>query len=435
MSHAAGTLIIGASHAGVQVAASLRDNGYHLPITLLEAGTHLPYQRPPLSKAYLKEALDNQRLALRGEAFYQQKDITLLLNHRALQIDRQHQSVSAWHDNREVTFHYDQLVIATGASARTLPAAAGMPGVRVLRDLDDAIALKADFDAAQSIVVIGSGFIGLEVASTAVSLGKQVTVVEHGSRILSRLFPAQLSAFMQQTHEQNGVAFCFDTTVERLTTQNRTQDPQNPDTHSYPQNTDTHKNNTNNRAHQTCLQLSNGQTLTADLVVVGIGATINDQLAQDAGLACQNGILVDPGGCTSDPAVYACGDCTITTRADGRTTHIESIQNALEQAKTIAANITGQPAPEPVAPWFWSDQKDIKLQMVGDAMDYDDLIVRGDIASGKFSLLYYQNERLIRVDSVNAAADHLAARKLVSQRFPLPKDAAADTAVRLKSFT
>ena len=411
-----GTVIIGASHAGVQVAASLRDQGYRLPITLLEAGAHLPYQRPPLSKTYLKDGLDNSQLALRGAAFYQQKHITLLCNHRVSQIDRANQFITAQHGSRRVTFDYDRLVIATGAAARQLPLASGVTGVRVLRGMDDAIALKADFDNAQTVVIIGAGFIGLEVASTAVTLGKQVTVVEHGGRILQRLLPSQLSAFLLQIHQHNGVNFCFNTAVEALAPAD---------------------------SGQTHLRLSNGQTLSADLVVVGIGATINDQLAQAAGIVCDNGILVDLNGQTSDPAVYACGDCTTTIAPDPDPTegqrhppsHIESIQNAVDQAKTVAAVITGQPAPARVAPWFWSDQQGIKLQMVGTALDYDDLIVRGELETGKFSLLYYQHNRLCRVDSVNSPADHLAARKLVSQRYPLPKDAAADTTVRLKSFT
>ena len=211
-----GTVIIGASHAGVQVAASLRDQGYRLPITLLEAGAHLPYQRPPLSKTYLKDGLDNSQLALRGAAFYQQKHITLLCNHRVSQIDRANQFITAQHGSRRVTFDYDRLVIATGAAARQLPLASGVTGVRVLRGMDDAIALKADFDNAQTVVIIGAGFIGLEVASTAVTLGKQVTVVEHGGRILQRLLPSQLSAFLLQIHQHNGVNFCFNTAVEAL---------------------------------------------------------------------------------------------------------------------------------------------------------------------------------------------------------------------------
>ncbi len=410
-----GVTIVGASHAGVQVAASLRDNGYEGSITVLYKETVPPYQRPPLSKAFLAGDVSADALVLRGPDYYQSKGINLIGSVCVDAIDRNEKRlhIAPANDvaaaNVADTLEYDKLVLATGAAARTLSVPGGdNENVLCLRDLADASKLKACLQKAEKVVVIGAGFIGLEVAATARKLGKAVTVVEMQERILARLFPDAMSDFLMRRHQENGVQFLMSCGVTSI---DQTQD------------------------QQLNVVLSNQQILQADLVVVGIGAAVSDELARQAGLDCADGILIGDDGMTSDPDIYAAGDCAAWTLPHmSGPTRTESVQNAVDQAKTVAASLCGIPVPPKVAPWFWSDQMDIKLQMVGTALEADDIICRGEQSAGRFSLLYYQGDELVRVDSVNRPMDHIAARRLVSDRCKLPKEAAADINVKLKNY-
>ena len=410
-----GVTIVGGSHAGVQVAASLRDNGYEGSITVLYQETVPPYQRPPLSKAYLAGEMSTDALVLRGPDYYRSKEIDLIGGMSVTAIDRnQKQLLLAPCSSTNASafpeiLDYEKLVLATGAVARALPVpGAERENVLFLRDLSDAEKLKTHLQTAENIVIIGAGFIGLEVAATARKMDKSVTIIEAEDRILARLFPPMMSDFLSARHIANGAAFRLSTGVSRI-----------------------------DQANDNLLQvaLTDGEILNADLVVVGIGADVCDELAREAGLSCANGILVGEDGMTSDPDIYAAGDCAAWTLPYmSEPTRTESVQNAVDQAKTVAASLCGKPLPPKVVPWFWSDQMDIKLQMVGTALEADDIICRGDQSTGRFSLLYYQKDELVRVDSVNRPMDHIAARRLVSDRCKLPKADAADIDVKLKKF-
>ncbi|GLQ05914.1 NAD(P)/FAD-dependent oxidoreductase [Sneathiella chinensis] len=411
-----GVCIIGASHAGVQVAASLRDLGYDAPIHLIHGEATLPYQRPPLSKAYLADSVNADGLALRSPDYYASRGIELLsaTHVHCIDADTRRLDLRAAPGAQAGTslpdsLTYDHLVIATGARARQLPVPGGdLDGVLTLRTIEDAEQMKARLETARDVVIAGAGFIGLEVAATAGKLGKSVTVVEAQDRVLARLFPTMMSDFLTNRHKENGTAFLFGTQISGIR-----------------QQTDGRK----------IVDFSNGDSREADLVVVGIGAEVNDGLARLIGLDCDNGILVNREALTSCPEISAAGDCAAWQLPhEQNTSRTESVQNAVDQAKIIAARLTGNDIPEQVAPWFWSDQLDVKLQMVGTALDADDIVCRGEMESGRFSLLYYQGEELVRVDSVNRAIDHIAARRLVTQRIKLPKDAARDVNIKLKDF-
>jgi 3-phenylpropionate/trans-cinnamate dioxygenase ferredoxin reductase subunit len=304
---------------------------------------------------------------------------------------------------------FDRLVLATGACARKLP----LPGATgdlalTLRNRTDADKLREKLLAARDVIIVGAGFIGLEVAATARKLGKPVTMVEAGDRILARLFPGQMSDFLARRHRAAGSELIFSAIVTDLRTAG------------------------DSRRRVT---LDSGRVMDVDLVVAGIGARVNDHLARNAGLACEDGILVNEAGRTSHPHIYAAGDCAAWTLPhESRPSRTESVQNAVDQAKTVAASLCGLPLPAKSAPWFWSDQMDIKLQMVGNAIEADRIICRGDQESGRFSLFYYQQSRLVRVDSVNRPMDHMAARKLVTRRSELPPHVAADPAIKLTEY-
>lgn len=409
--------IVGASHAGVQVAASLRELGFAGAIRLVHGEGALPYQRPPLSKTFLADGMAPEAIVLRSPEWFAAKGIELLRGARvrAVDVDARRLEIEAAVDCPgpaavPESLSFDRLVLATGAAARTLPVpGATLEGVLTLRTLADAAALRRRLSAATSVAIIGAGFIGLEVAATARKLGKAVTVLEAEGRVLARLFPQEMSDFLLARHSSAGSVFLFDARVTEI--------------------------GGTGQGSLKRVTLADGRALEAELVVIGIGAAASDELARRAGLACGNGIAIDATCRTADPAIFACGDCAVwpTPYADGPGRN-ESVQTAVDQAKTAAAAIAGAPCPAQVAPWFWSDQLDLKLQMVGTELEADEVVCRGSMDEGKFSLLYFRGEELTRVDSINSPADHIAARRLVSERARLSKAAAADPATRLKDL-
>jgi len=385
-----GILIVGAGQAGVQTAEALRAGGCTAPITLLGDEPHGPYHRPPLSKAWLAGDMDAAQLVMRAPDMLARKDIVLRTDCTVQAIDRSARQLQLADGS---TLSYSGLVLATGATPRALPVpGADGTGVLALRSRADADALAgrmADcLASARPLVVVGGGFIGLEVAATARKKGLAVTVLEAAPRLLGRVLAPLLSDWYAALHRSHGVHLVLDARIDAIE-----RDAQ---------------------GEVSGIRLADGSVLPAGLVVVGIGVQANDGLARAAGLDCDRGIVVDACGRTSDPHIVAAGDCTARRLPDGSLLRLESVQNATEQGKSAAAALLGQERPFTATPWFWSDQYDKKLQMAGLSAGADTWAVRGDMASGgAFSIYHFQGPRLLAVDSVNAAKDHLQARKLL----------------------
>ncbi|MCI5075611.1 FAD-dependent oxidoreductase [Oricola sp.] len=381
MSH---TVIIGGSHAGVAAAAELRKHDAGMQITLVCAEDALPYQRPPLSKAYMSGDMSLDRLRLRPEEWYADNAISLKLGVAATAIDRQEKQVRL--ANGE-TLSYDTLVLATGGDARRLPAEIGgeLANVRVMRTLADADGLMAEMRPGRKLVVIGGGYIGLEAAAEAAKKGLDVTVIEAAERILKRVACEETANAFRALHQSHGVTVLEDTQIERLV------------------ETD---------GVATAVRLANGEELPLDLAIVGIGIAPNVDLAQAAGLDVSVGVTVDDHGRSSDPAIYAAGDCTILP-FDNMPTRLESVQNANDQATAVAANICGVDTVYSPHPWFWSDQYDMKLQIAGLNRGYDAVVVRPGKREGSVSHFYFRQDRFIAVDCLNDAATYAMSRKLL----------------------
>jgi 3-phenylpropionate/trans-cinnamate dioxygenase ferredoxin reductase component len=399
-------VIIGAGHAGVQTAASLRDEGFDGTIRLIDAGCALPYQRPPLSKAFLKGEASKDSIVLRGEAFYSEKGIELALGESVTSIDRSARRVMLRSGS---SLPYDHLVIATGARARELAVSgADLAGVHNLRDLADAERIKAGMERSRHIVVIGAGFIGLEFAAVAAKLGAEVTVLEARPRVMMRAISEPMSEAFQARHKALGVTLCLSTGVAAL----------------------------NGKAGRvSSVETSDGRRIAADMVVTGIGVLADDRLAADAGLTLGNGIRVDAHLTTSDPAVSAVGDNNNHPNPFfGQRIRLESVQNAVDQAKCLARNITGKTEAYRAIPWFWSDQADLKLQIAGVSPGITRHALRGDPESGAFSVFGFEGGQLKVVESVNKPADHMVARRLISEGIRLSPEQAEDSSFDLRAL-
>lgn len=396
-------VIIGGGNAGMQVADSLRKGGFKGSIDMLCAEPHLPYQRPPLSKKFLEGALEEKRLFLRPASYYETKDITLHLSTIGVTVDRKTQTVTAA-DGRQ--FSYDKLVFATGARVRELPGTQDLM-LCYIRGIDDIASLKARLDSSKKIAIVGGGFIGLEAAATLRALGHSVTVMEAMGQIMPGLVAPEMAAFFKGKHESQGVEILEGVRVEAV----------------------------EKTAAGYRLTLGDERTLVADLVIVGIGVIANAELAHKAGLAIDRGIMVNEFAQTNDPNIYAVGDCATGMHLRfGTPTRLESVQNAVDQATIAAKAILGIPSPYDALPWFWSDQYNLKLQMAGLSRGYDDTVVRGDMATEKFSLCYFRGDQLIAVDSVNSVPDHMAAKRLLAAGTHLSKAQCADSDTPLKRY-
>ena len=376
-------VIVGASQAGLQVAESLRAEGYDGPLTMVGDETHPPYQRPPLSKALLTGESTEDRLFLRGPDLLARRNIALVTGVRVDAIDRATRSLRL-SDGRSLA--YRGLALTTGGRARALPIpGAALPGVVTLRTIEDSRRIAAGIAQAASVAVVGGGFIGLEIAAAARKAGKPVVVFEALDRLLARSSAPFVSDFFLALHASSGVDVRLGAQVTALTGEDRV----------------------------TGVTTTDGRNFPADLVVVGVGIIPNSELAQEAGIACDRGIVVDDCSRTSDPAVVAAGDCTARRMPDGALLRLESVQNAIEQGKSAAAALLDRARPFVAAPWFWSDQYDVRLQMAGLSAGHDRIVVRGAPETRKFSVFYFRADRLIAVDSINRAPDHIAARKLL----------------------
>lgn len=403
-------LIIGAGQAGVQTAEALRAGGFEGPITLLGDEPHGPYHRPPLSKAWLAGEMEAVQLVMRAPEMLARKNIELRTNCQVTAIDRAAKSVTLADGS---TLPYSGLVLATGSTPRTLPLPGGNAhGVLALRSRDDASAIAERMatciERQLPLVVIGGGFIGLEVAATARKKGLTVTVLEAAPRLLGRVLAPMLSDWYAELHRSHGVQLVLGAQIAEIIT--------------------------DHEGHTTGVRMADGTIHSAGLVVVGIGVNANDELARAAGLACERGIVVDACGRTSDPSIVAAGDCTARRLADGNLLRLESVQNATEQGKSAAAALLGQERPFTATPWFWSDQYDKKLQMAGLSMGADHWAVRGDIASGSFTVYHFKGDQLLAADSINASRDHLQARKLLDAGVSPTPQQAGDAGFDLNSL-
>ncbi|WP_033291005.1 NAD(P)/FAD-dependent oxidoreductase [Amycolatopsis jejuensis] len=372
-------LVIGAGQSGFQTAASLRDKGFAGRVVLVGDEPGVPYQRPPLSKAYLAGTAGVEHLHLRPEDFFAEKNIELVPG-RVVAIDRAAAQVRLEDDT---TLGYDHLVLATGARNRTLPVpGADLTGVLTLRTRLDADNLRSSLDAAREVVVIGGGFIGLEFAAHA---GRPVTVVEAQDRLMARVASPEISEFFAEHHRSAGHTVLLGTGVTALHGSGRVES----------------------------VELSDGRRLPADLVVVAVGVLPETTLAAAAGLTVHNGVVVDEHLRTEDPQIFAIGDCaSFPCVQAGSVVRLESVQNAVDQARSVAAAITGEPARYDSLPWFWTDQTGAKLQIAGILGAADRTVLTGDRADGRFSVLSFRDDVLIAVESVNRPPDHIAARRL-----------------------
>ena len=397
-------LIVGAGHAGFQVAASLRQHGYGDRICLINDEAHLPYQRPPLSKAYLKGEGRPDSLMFRPDKFYRDQNIELIAD-RAVSIDRgARRLLLASGTSRD----YGHLVLATGARNRLLDIPnANLANVRYLRILDESEALRKQIASGQRVVVIGAGFIGLEFAATARIKGLEVDVAELASRVMGRAVTAEISDYFQERHTAAGIRI-----------------------HLGVQATSIEADGTK----VTGVSLSDGRHLPADLVVVGVGVLPNVESAAEAGLPVASGIIVDEQLLTSDPNISAIGDCALfASPRFGGSLRLESVQNATDHARCVAARLTGDAKTYDGLPWFWSDQADDKLQIAGLTTGYDRVVVRGDRAQRSFSAFCYKAGQLVGIESVNRAADHVFGRKILGMNRSIEPEQAADLSFDLKA--
>jgi 3-phenylpropionate/trans-cinnamate dioxygenase ferredoxin reductase subunit len=403
---AAGTVIVGTGQAGFQTAASLRAEGYQEPITLIGEEPHIPYQRPPLSKGFALDQQDIESIELRPQKFYQDHRIDLLTGKNVTAIDRATRQVTMESGGRVL---YERLVLAVGARNRMLPVkGAELDGVLYLRSLDEAVVVKDRMKNAQKIVVIGGGFIGLELAAVASTLGKSVTVLEALPRLMSRVVAPIISEFYQELHSSRGVKILCGAAVSEIA---------------------------GSGGKVRAVVLRDGPRYPADLVLVGIGVVPNVELARDAGLRISNGIAVDENLQTDDENIFAIGDCAEHPCVfAGARIRLESVQNAADQAQCVAATIAGRRNRYRALPWFWTDQFDIKLQMAGISQGHDRIGTRGNRESRKLSVFYFRENQLVAIDSINRPLDHMIGRKLLAAGVPLTPEQAADENVDLKKL-
>ena len=396
-------VIIGAGQAGVQAVESLRREGFTGAITMIGDEAFPPYQRPPLSKAYLLGSFARERLFLKSDAFYREAGCELVLNSQVTAINRAARTV-ALSDGRSLA--YDKLLLATGTKVRRLACpGADLPGVHYLRDIADVDGLQGVFQAGKRLAVVGGGYIGLEVAAVGAKRGLDVTVFETADRLMARAVSPQVSDFYAEEHRRSGVKLNLKTSVEAFEGNGKIE-----------------------------AIVAGGKRHIADLVLVGIGVLPNDMLARECGLACQDGIVVDRNAMTSDPAIFAAGDCTRHHGREGIEIRLECVQNAIDQAKHAALAMVGRPKTYSEVPWFWSDQYDLKLQIAGLARPADRIVLRGDPGQRKFAVFHLRDGRVAAVEAVNAAPEYMIGKKLIADAVPVAAEKLADVSVPMKQM-
>jgi len=400
------TVVVGAGHAAGQLIASLKQKHYEGRIVLIGEEPHLPYQRPPLSKKFLAGDLPAERLLFKPPAFYDDESIDLRLDERVLSIDRTSQHVTT---TLGETIHYDALVLATGSRVRRLDCdGADLQGIHYLRDIADVERIRQALSPNARVGIVGAGYIGLEVAAVCRSLGHATTVIEAADRVMSRVVSPAVSDFFERTHRERGVDLRLSTGLDGFDGED---------------------------GHVTAMRLDNGDRVAVDLVVVGIGIVPNQEIAEFAGIGADDGIVVDEQCRTSDPRVFAIGDCTRhPSRVYSKSLRLESVQNALEQAKVAADALTGGDDRYDQVPWFWSDQYEFKLQIAGLSDGYDEVVLRGQPDDGRFACAYLRQGRFIAIDCINLPKDFMQAKTLLSSTPVVDRDALADAGLSFKDI-
>jgi len=396
-------VIVGGGQAGAQAVDNLRREGFTGRLVLIGDEPELPYQRPPLSKKYLSGELALDRLPFRHRSFYDEHRIELKLGARAVRLDPAGRKV-VLAGGEEV--NYDRLLLCLGAESRRLACpGANLTGVHYLRGVADVASIRAGIRPGARAVIIGGGYIGLETAATCRKMGCEVTVLEMADRVMNRVVAPGVSQYFSQEHAAQGVNIVCNSRVAGL----------------------------EGRGAVERVLCADGSSYQADLLIVGVGAVATTELASAAGLACDNGILVDEMCRTSDAAIYAAGDCTNHPSPHfGRRVRLESVDNAFEQAKTAALNLLDRGVPHDRVPWFWSDQFDNKLLIVGLSQDHDLQVLRGDPATRSFTVCYLKDRRLLALEAVNHSKDYMAARKVIAERTRLNPEKLADPSIALK---
>ena len=399
-------VIVGAGHAAGQLVASLKQRKFAGDIVLIGDEPYLPYQRPPLSKKFLAGELAADRLYVKPESFYEDPQIEVRLETRITEIDRERKTLKTDSDD---TIQYDKLILALGSRVRQLSIdGADLDGVHYLRSIADVDGIRSEIGNKKSAVIVGAGYIGLEVAAVIRQLGLDVTVVEMADRVMSRVVSPEISDFYQIEHSTQGVRLRLSTGVSAFRGDGRVE----------------------------AVETDDGELIPAGFVVVGIGIVPNTEIASAAGLIVDDGIVVDDRCQSSDPDIYAVGDCTNhpNTIYDRRL-RLESVHNALEQAKTAVNNICGFESHYSQVPWFWSDQYDLKLQITGISEGYDDVVIRGNPANRSFACLYLYEGRLIATDAVNSPKDFVQSKALIAAGTKVDRDKLGNTEVELKDLS
>ena len=390
-------VIIGAGQAAGQCVATLKKLGCTHKIILIGEESHPPYQRPPLSKSFLEGKVGLERVYMKNREFYEENEVEFYPNTLVKEIDREKKKVRT---SCGKEFEFEKLVIATGSRARELEIEGTQLGnVYYLRTIDDVEKIKEQMSVCQNLSIIGAGYIGLEVAAVASELGMNVSIFEMAERSMNRTVDKKISEHFEDLHKQNGVNFYFQSNIEKLQGETLIDG----------------------------VKLDDGSLIPTDILIIGIGIIPNQELAENAGLDCNNGILVNDKGITSDQSIFACGDCTNhPNKFLNKNVRLESVQNALEQSKVVAANIVGQEDKYEIVPWFWSDQYDQKLQIVGMPEEHDEVVKR-EYADG-FSLFYLSNKTIISVTTVNNPREFLICKKLVEKKVKISSDILTNTA-------
>ena len=394
-------VIIGSGHAGGMAGILLRQKKFSGSITIIGEESYLPYQRPALSKSFLSGEISEERLFLKKENFFERNNINLLLNRKVIRIDKNKKVLVL--DNKQI-ISYSKLIIATGSELKTLKATYKQENISYLRTIDDSKYLKDLMEKKTRICIIGAGYIGLEIAATAIKKNIQVSIIEYSNRVMNRSSSLIISNFFQSKHEANGVKFIFNNSTVDI----------------------------KNSAHSKMVLLSNEVTINTDMIAVGIGVKPKDQIAIDAGLECTNGINVDENCLTSDPNIFAIGDCTNhTNKIYNLNMRLESVHNAVEQAKTTVSYLLGQPKPYIQVPWFWSDQYNLKLQIAGIPNNNSETIIRGSLEDESFAVYSIKKGNIISVETVNSIKEFKVGKKLIENQVDVTANQIEDQSFNL----
>ena len=398
-------VIIGAGQSAIQCINSLKKEGYAGSITMIGEEEHLPYQRPPLSKGFLEDSVNKERLYFKKLDFFTENKIQLKLGTSANKVDLENKLVFLSDDTN---LSFDKLVFATGSRVRKLDfPGSNLSSIHYLRGLDDAESIKNDLERSKEVVVIGAGYIGLEVAAIAAKKNVTVSVIEMADRVMNRTVDPQISDYYLKLHQNNGVKFIFNNSLEEIKGSKKVES----------------------------VLCSDGSEIKADMVIIGAGIIPNVELADQAGVFCDNGILVDEFGQTNYKNVYACGDCTShPNKLLNKQLRLESVHNAMEQSKTVAFSALAKPLEYNQVPWFWSDQYDHKLQIVGLSGEHDNVIMRGNTKDQKFMLFYTKDNQLIAVNAVNNPKEFLICRKLVANKVKIKSEMISDINTNLNDL-